>query len=107
LGKSAALVGSTTLFQAAEDPAMAEKLDAIISSGEDLNAKDSEGKTALHHAVSADNSAAVVKLVRANADPSIKDGQGRTAEELGEQEQKVNALQALDRAMIKAMRTRK
>ncbi|MBI5091100.1 MAG: ankyrin repeat domain-containing protein [Candidatus Hydrogenedentes bacterium] len=92
-------IGSTTLFQAAEDPSLIAKLDAIISSGANLNAKDKDGMTALHHAVAADNGDAVIMLVRAKADPAIKDAQGRTPEQVAEQEGKKKALRAFERAV--------
>ena len=91
-------LSGTTLFQAADDvEAGAPKIDAIIQQGADVNAKDAEGLTALHHAAQADNGNAVKRLLSNAADPTIQDGQGRTAMDIAVAAGAQSAIRELER----------
>lgn len=59
--------------------AIAEKL---IENGAELNAKDANGETPLHHAVARGSVLLVATLIEAGADPYMKDGHGRSPMDL-------------------------
>ena len=90
-------LGSDTLFSAAEQADGGTKIAAMLQRGDDLDARDDQGLTPLHHAAEADNADAVKQLLRAGADTSIKDNQGRTALEIAQQGNKSYALWAFDK----------
>ncbi|MDD2715906.1 MAG: ankyrin repeat domain-containing protein [Candidatus Wallbacteria bacterium] len=55
-----------------------DKLDKLIAAGADCNAVDSNGDSALHHAVLRCIKASVERLLKANANPVIRNKQGKT-----------------------------
>jgi uncharacterized protein len=62
--------------------AIAEKL---IEHGAELNAKDADGQTPLHHAVARSSQLLVATLIEAGADPYMKDAQGRSPVDLAKE----------------------
>jgi ankyrin repeat protein len=63
-----------TLLYYMESPELAEKL---IKKGIDINAQSSDGLTALHHAVFANNTAVAKLLVESGADVNLRDSDSR------------------------------
>lgn len=57
----------------------------LISNGAELNAKQAEGLTPLHHAVARGSLKLTRTLVRAGADPFLKDSLGRSPADLARQ----------------------
>lgn len=62
-------------FMAAATP---EAVAACLAGGHRINARDDEGATPLHHAAATGDSAAVVLLLEAGADPSARNYRGET-----------------------------
>ena len=52
---------------------------ALIQAGADLETRDLQGRTPLHHAVAAPRQSVAILLLEAGADPNARDLQGRTA----------------------------
>lgn len=90
-------LGSDTLFTVVEQPDGSAKIPAMIQRGDDMDARDEQGMTPLHHAAEADNADAVKQLLKAGADQSIQDNQGRTAFDIAQQGNKSYALWAFDK----------
>ena len=63
----------------------AEAVKALLAAGADVNAVDKFGYTPLHYAATVDfgDASIVTELLKAGADPKIKDKEGKTAQERG------------------------
>lgn len=58
----------------------------LIRRGAEIDAKDGEGQTPLHHAALAGSEASLRDLLDAGADPGARDAQGRLPEDCAEDE---------------------
>lgn len=65
-----------------EEVVAAAIADKLIEYGAELNAKDADGQTPLHHAVARGSQLLVATLIEAGADPFLKDLQGRSPADL-------------------------
>jgi len=72
--------GRTPLHYAAG--AGASAVDLLLAEGADVNAQSDDGSTPLHVAVERGSVTAVEVLLRAGADPGLRDGQGRAVRDL-------------------------
>ena len=54
-------------------------VEMLIANGAELNAKQADGTTALHHAIACQSTRLSNALIEAGADPHLKDGQNRTS----------------------------
>lgn len=69
-----------------------EVVTARIKEGADVNARDENGDTALHHAVLANSSACVQALIKAGADTLITNAKGKIAAQVSQSEKIVKIL---------------
>ena len=59
--------------------------EELVANGAELNAKQADGTTPLHHAISRGAARLTARLVEAGADPHLKDAQGRTSAQLAKE----------------------
>ena len=91
------------LFTAAINGDLIE-LQSQINNGIDVNLKDSNGKTALMHAVYKENLAVVKLLLENNADPNIKDRDGDTALDYAKIFNYTNIVQLLENVTLETLK---
>jgi uncharacterized protein len=65
-----------------EEVTAAAICEKLIENGAELNAKDADGQTALHHAVARGSLLLVATMIEAGGDPYLKDSQGRSPMDL-------------------------
>lgn len=73
--------GATPLLAAAAE-GVADVCEVLLAAGADPKAVDEDGNTALHHAVSSENSATVALLVERGLDRAAKNKEGKTPAQL-------------------------
>ena len=79
-----------------------------VLSGSDLTARDNQGQTVLHVAVSTNQSDSVVKTVLNNGiDIAARDCQGRTARDLAEKLNRPKYVKLIDEHVIKLLKDKK
>ncbi|MES2966036.1 MAG: ankyrin repeat domain-containing protein [Bdellovibrionota bacterium] len=68
-----------------EEVTAAAICERLIENGAELNAKDADGQTALHHAVARGSLLLVATMIEAGADPYLKDAQDRSPMDLAKE----------------------
>ncbi|KAF0717658.1 Aste57867_2170 [Aphanomyces stellatus] len=77
-------------------------LDLLLPhlSPDELNTRDPEGKTALHYAVEMASVAAIKVLVGANVDREVRDGKGRTVQDILDQATASGIIERIKNALV-------
>ncbi|MFH1114668.1 MAG: ankyrin repeat domain-containing protein [Pseudomonadota bacterium] len=96
----AALRSNTNLFMLAAAMGEAKTVEALAN-GEDVNAQNNTGKTALMFAASEGRLTVVETLLKAGADPNLKDKEGDTAASLAKKKDHYDVLKILEQASVK------
>lgn len=85
-----------------------ERIVQRVLSGSDLTARDSQGQTILHLAVSTNQSDSIVKIILNNGiDIAARDCQGRTARDLAEKLRCPKYVKLIDDHVIKLLKDKK
>lgn len=75
-----------------DEETAARVADRLIANGAELNAPQNGGQTALHHAVARGSKSIVETLIRAGADPMLKDQNGLSPMDLAQHDDALKAV---------------
>ncbi|MFH1112746.1 MAG: ankyrin repeat domain-containing protein [Pseudomonadota bacterium] len=99
--ENAALMSDTSLLMLASAMGDLKVVADLLAKGENVNARNEIGKTALIFAVSQGHPKVVQTLLKAGADPNLKDKDGATAASLAKKNGRYDVLKILEQASVK------